>query len=613
MAKKKIGLEVDVPVGEAEKGLKSLKLQLRELKEELQSMDEADPKFTKLARQAGELEDKIKSVNEQVAAFAGPANERALSGIIGVTQGIAGGFAAAQGAAALFADENEDVQKSLLKVQAALALLNGIQEIQNTLKKESAARTFLAATAQKAYTLAVGSSTGVLKVFRLALISTGIGALVVVLGLIITNWTKFRDAVFSIVPGLKQVAEFIGAFVQAVTDAVGITSELDRQLERMNAATAIANGNLQRTVQVMEAMGGKEKEVFEIRKQIIANEIALIEARSFAEEEDAERYLELITQRQVLDAGEANRLAGIEKDRQQKNKEAAKKREEDAKKEADKVKAERDRINAIILEAQRSLELGTLEGQARELRALELTYEDKLAAVVGNEEATKLLTAQYEQERQAIRDQYAAIAREKRDQQYEEDRKKKKEEDDAKIELEKQYQQALFDLKVSATLGIVDALKTLNESFEAGNEAAARRRFAITKALSLAETVISTYAAAQTAFTNTLANPAWKLSPDGGLTAAYVAAGLAVAGGLARVVAISRQQFQGGAQVSNTGTGGGSASQPPSTPQITQDITRTRIGEGDSGEGTLKVFVTESDITRTQDRVRRIENRATVR
>src|SRR4030042_1510184 len=63
---------------------------------------------------------------------------------------------------------------------------------------------------QKAYTLVMGSSTGAMKVFKLALIGTGIGAIVIAIGLLIANFGKVKKAVMDLVPGLKLVGAFFG-------------------------------------------------------------------------------------------------------------------------------------------------------------------------------------------------------------------------------------------------------------------------------------------------------------------------------------------------------------------------------------------------------------------
>lgn len=80
--------------------------------------------------------------------------------------GVVGAFSAAQGAVALFAGENEDLQKVMLKVQSLMSITIGLQQVANTINKDSAfmlttvakAKELLAAATNK-LTIALGGST----------------------------------------------------------------------------------------------------------------------------------------------------------------------------------------------------------------------------------------------------------------------------------------------------------------------------------------------------------------------------------------------------------------------------------------------------------------------
>lgn len=109
-----------------------------------------------------------------------------------------------------------------------------------------------------------------------------------------------------------------------------------------------------------------------------------------------------------------------------------------------------------------------------------------------------------------------------------------------------------------------------DEKLRVKQEAIKRKAFNTQKAFNIASALIETYAAASSAFRNTLANPINKLLPDAGLLRAKIAAGVATAGGLAQVAAISRQKYQSSSAATpiNTsggaGGGGGSARSEPS-------------------------------------------------
>ena len=165
-----------------------------------------------MAAEAGSLKDAIGDTSAQVKVLA--SDTRTLDTFTSAIQGIAGGFAVAQGAAALFGEENEDVQKAMMKVQAALALVNGATALANTLNKDSALMVNLNAAAQRAYALAVGTSTGALKAFRIALVTTGLGALVVAIGFAI-------NAIMEYTSKTKEAEESQKDLNQALEDTVG--------------------------------------------------------------------------------------------------------------------------------------------------------------------------------------------------------------------------------------------------------------------------------------------------------------------------------------------------------------------------------------------------------
>jgi hypothetical protein len=119
---------------------KPLKSQMRELKGLLATMNlnglQNTDLFTTIASRAGEIKDAI--------GDAGDAMKRFSSDTFSL-DAMAGGFQVATGAAsiltsamALYGNENKDVQKAILKVQAAMGMLNGVQAIANALNRDSA-------------------------------------------------------------------------------------------------------------------------------------------------------------------------------------------------------------------------------------------------------------------------------------------------------------------------------------------------------------------------------------------------------------------------------------------------------------------------------------------
>jgi hypothetical protein len=80
----------------------------------------------------------------------------------------------------------------MLKVQGAMALANGVQQVANLLQKESAVMMGINTAATKLYAVAVGTATGAMRAFRIALLATGIGAVVAVVATLTIAMSKLK-------------------------------------------------------------------------------------------------------------------------------------------------------------------------------------------------------------------------------------------------------------------------------------------------------------------------------------------------------------------------------------------------------------------------------------
>jgi hypothetical protein len=232
---------------ETKKSTNSAKAELRAMKEELIQMkrrgEENTEQYRALALAAGELDDSIRDANQQIRAFG--SDTRHIDGLIDLASGVAGGFALVQGATALFGDESEELQETLLKVNAAMAILQGLQQIGNVLQAESAASAFLNTAAQKAYNVVVGQSIGLMKAFRIALALTGITVFIVL------------------------VAELVSAFSSANDELDELNDRLKFNRE-VNEANAKSFETLtEKQIALAEEAGAKESELIRIRGQAV--------------------------------------------------------------------------------------------------------------------------------------------------------------------------------------------------------------------------------------------------------------------------------------------------------------------------------------------------------
>lgn len=118
----------------------SLRQRLREIKTELVEMEAAGQRGTAayqaLQEEAGRLADAWGDAQAQATILAN--DQRGLQGIISGLNGISGAAAIAQGAVGLFGGENEKLQQIMLRVQSVMAITMGLQQVQQTLNKDSA-------------------------------------------------------------------------------------------------------------------------------------------------------------------------------------------------------------------------------------------------------------------------------------------------------------------------------------------------------------------------------------------------------------------------------------------------------------------------------------------
>lgn len=209
--------------GNAGEAIGSLKKQLREATAEVAVLSDkfgaTSQEAIQAAKRAAELKDRIGDAKALTDAFNPDAKFKALSSSL---SGVAGGFAAVQGAIGLFGTESKNVEKALLKVQSAMALSQGLQAIGESVDSFKQLKAVVIDVGSKAF----GS-------LRAAIISTGIGALVVALGLLIANFDAVKKYVLNLIPGLGKVADFIGNLVNKVTDFIGVTSEAGRATAKL--------------------------------------------------------------------------------------------------------------------------------------------------------------------------------------------------------------------------------------------------------------------------------------------------------------------------------------------------------------------------------------------
>jgi hypothetical protein len=125
---------------EASNAGESLRTRLRALSQQLAEMklrgEDNTEEFHRLSAEAGRMRDAMDDANKVIRNLG--SDTRGIDNILGSAQAMAAGFQTAQGFVGLFGDESEELQKTLLKVNSAMAIAQGLQQIQNALQKEGA-------------------------------------------------------------------------------------------------------------------------------------------------------------------------------------------------------------------------------------------------------------------------------------------------------------------------------------------------------------------------------------------------------------------------------------------------------------------------------------------
>lgn len=224
---------LDKEFGKLDKTIERPTARLRELKRLIATTD--DPVLLRrYNEEAARLTDQLGDNQDLIKALA--SDTFFTDSLVESAQLAVSGFTAFQGALALVSEDQEELARAAQKAQGALALLQGTQTLLNELKKQDNVLTRAQIISQKIYTAAVGEATGAQKAFRLALLATGIGALVVGIGLLAANWDKVKAALTGTTEQQKRVAELQSKINENISDERIELSFLIDELDNSNTS-----------------------------------------------------------------------------------------------------------------------------------------------------------------------------------------------------------------------------------------------------------------------------------------------------------------------------------------------------------------------------------------
>ena len=560
MAEKKI-IELEV-----KNNLGSLKSQLREAQAEVAKLSEqfgaTSREAANAAKKAAELKDQIEDAKALTDAFNPDAKFKALSSSLG---GVASGFAAYQGALGLVGVESKKVEEQLLKVQSAMALAEGINGVTSSIESFKN----LGSVIKNSVVSAFGS-------LRAALISTGIGALAVILGGIIANWKEFSKAITDTFPGFSKVTDFFKNFSQVASGTINSVVAGFKTIGQVLGN--IFNGDFSKAYDNAKKLGanmataynqGYDKKDKELKtKQSIDNQKFEIDLMKAKGKNTLNAQLEL----------QRKELSLLEKGSDEYK---AKLIEIEESKTSIREKAEQDREARVA----KAKELA--EKRAEELQKKKDEFARKQAQDLEDSEKMRLKPL-------SLGDP-AKEARTKGDKEIREAYKtglEKQKIDEENAEREKKLAEQVKNKKIQMGQQAFGALADLSTLFADGNEADQRKAFQLNKAANLGLAIMNTAQAVTGALTAG-GNP---LKLATGMQ--FVEAGIAATTGGINIARIAATQFQG------TGGGDTATATPtasaPRTPSFDIIQAQPQMQLGALQQQPVKAYVVSGEVSTAQ-------------
>ncbi len=341
----KVTLDLEVNGEGASVATKNLKTQIKEAQNEAQVLadkyGETSKEAIKAYKNTAVLKEKLADVKQTINALH---PEEKFNAVAGAVQGIAGGFAAAEGAMALFGAESADVQRQLMKVQGALALSQGINQVMGlgdafkNLKiviGQTAIVQRIMTVAQVAYNFVTSGTNVLMKILRASMLAVPIFLIIAGVALLIANfeklskwvkdnsdkikelaimWLKFGNPVGLIITAITELGKRF-QFIQVVIDAVKqkftvLAGAVIKLLEDLNLLDTAEENMAQDNAERAEERVKNLDKVTKAREK----EIALAKAQGASEDELREMEKQLLKERleEYENFVSAKKLAGEE-------------------------------------------------------------------------------------------------------------------------------------------------------------------------------------------------------------------------------------------------------------------------------------------------------------
>jgi hypothetical protein len=556
--------EIDVNTGDSVKSLSDLRNEFKDIQKQLSGLTPGTEEYIKTLKRLGAVKDDIGDLKDEINAFAGV--DKKIGAVTNVIGGLASGFQAAQGAAALFGSENEDLQKTLLKVQSAMAFTEGIKGIAGLGDSFKA----------------LGN---IIKANPLLLIAT----IIISIG---TALFALKDKIAIVGKAFDFLGSILDTVVGAVkdfTDWIGISSfkadEAHKKLmENAEEAKKAINERYDAEIRAAKRAGTETENIEEQRLRYLYlqnfKQIQALQDRGKQRSnEENKQLIELTKQNKEY----YQDLLDLDDAKNDKLKEKQKKFSDESKRKAEEDAKWRRDFEREVLRRQSEMDKEFEDSKKKKQEEQDKIDADRIETEIQAEQ--KKLDAQKAARLKAVEDY------------------KKGEEEKTKLALQG-----------------LQSVQSLVDAFAGKSEASQKKAFQIKKAASLAQATIETYQAAQSAYASQMTIP----TPDAPIRA-NIAAAIAIASGLARVAVIAKTKFEGGGAGATGGGGGGNlgsfsqggGGQPPQGLTAQNTVTQlnpdgTVAGQGNREAAPMKAYVVESESRAVTERVNKLSNNSKI-
>lgn len=267
-----VAVDVKINALEASKTLKDLRTNLKEAISELAALEQGSDEFKRLSAAIGNSKDRIDDLKDAIAATTGGGQFESFAKL---GSSIAGGFQVAQGAMALFGSESQEVEKALLKVQAAMALSQGLKDLEG-IKDAFANAKNVASDFGKA-------AIDALKGMKAGIAATGIGVLLVAVGALVAYWDDIKGFFDTLSEGAtktKALNESLEDFKKGAQDAFKEVNDVKVAFQQAKDGVLSKKDALQKYNETLGPVLGNAKSLNEAEDIMIKKADAYIEVQA---------------------------------------------------------------------------------------------------------------------------------------------------------------------------------------------------------------------------------------------------------------------------------------------------------------------------------------------